>query len=643
MAKSIRVLVVEDSEDDAALEIYALRKGGYEPVWYRAETAAQMADALGRQGWDVVLADYTLPQFSALAALELLKNRDDLDVPFIVISGTVGEETAVDAMRAGAHDYIMKNSLVRLVPAIEQAMREAAVRRDHRRAERELIHERQFSKAIIDTAGALIAVLDEDGCVVRFNHACETATGYRFDEVSDRPIVGRLVPAEEETSVREVFAALAANSPSVRREHHWLTKDGRRRLISWAYTLVTDADQKVQRVLATGIDVTEQRELEQKLLQAAKLEAVGQLAGGIAHDFNNLLTAIIGYLDLNLPLIPRETALRDDIEVARSAAKRAADLTRQLLSFSRQDVVEPDVVDLNPVIRDVCKMLRHLIEENVEIRLLLWDDPLKVKADTAQLGQVLMNLAVNARDAMPEGGLLTIETTLAELDKDDVSTWPGQPGGSYARLRVTDTGVGMTPEVREQIFDPFFTTKPPGRGTGLGLSTVYGIVTQHGGHVECFSEPGMGTTFRIFLPLAEAAGTTSSDGTSVDAQLGGREKLLLVEDQEDVRRLAVRVLRDFGYDVLSAANGPEAMELLCDCEGRLDLLLTDLVMPRMDGRELAQRVRLKHPEAKLLFMSGYAGDSISRLRADVPGFSVLQKPFTAHKLAKRVREVLDTP
>jgi len=640
MSKPLRVLLVEDSDDDALQMLRALSTGGYEPLSERVETAAAVTEALHRQSWDVILADYTLPEFSALATLELLK-REGLDLPFIVLSGTVGEEAAVQAMRAGAHDYIMKDNLRRLVPAVDRELREAAERKERRRAVGELIRERQFSNAIINTSGALIVVLDPEGCVIRFNGACQKTTGYSLDEVKDRPIFTFLIPPQEGDVVKQVFAALTSGTSCVNREHHWLAKNGDSRLISWAYTRVLDAETNVRWVLATGIDVTEKRQLEEQLLQAAKLQAVGQLAGGIAHDFNNLLTAIIGYVDLNLPLIPKGTKLREDLELVRGAAKRAADLTRQLLTFSRQEVVEPDVVDLNPVVQDVCKMLRHLIEENVEMRVLLCEEPLKVKADPAQLGQVLMNLAVNARDAMPRGGLLTIETSVARPDKDDVSTWLGLSAGRYARLRVTDTGVGMTEEVRERIFDPFFTTKPAGRGTGLGLSTVYGIVNQHGGRIECSSEPDMGSTFRIFLPLVETEEALPPEGSSIDLRFGGNETILLVEDEEDVRNLAARALQDFGYNVLCAANGPEALELLQRHNRALDLLITDLIMPRMDGRELAQKVRLRRPDAKLLFMSGYAGDSAARLRADVPGFTVLQKPFTAHKLAKRVREVLD--
>ena len=633
MEDAIRVLIVEDSEDDALLVERELRRAGFKPAVRRVETADGMAAALSESGWDVVIADYSLPEFSAPAALSMVKERG-LDVPFIVVSGTVGEVTAVEMMRAGAQDYIMKDNMTRLAPAVERELRDAAERR---RTGEELARERQLSGAIIDISAALIVMLDPQGRILRFNGACEKATGYAAAEVEGRPIWEVFIPREEEQAVRDVFGTLLTEMPSYTHENHWLTKQGRRRLISWANACVRNEDGTVRSVLVTGIDVTDLRELERRLQQAAKLEAVGQLAGGVAHDFNNLLTAILGYIDLNIPHVPKGTRLHDDLEQAKTAALRAADLTHQLLAFSRQQVAEPEVVDLNSVVHEMYKMLRHLIEERIEIKLVLADEPLRVMADRAQLGQVLLNLAINARDAMADGGLLTIETSRASVGKAALAG-TSLAEGAYAKLRVTDTGTGMTREVRERVFEPFFTTKPLGHGTGLGLSTVYGIVKQHAGRIECDSEPGMGSTFRAYLPLVDADQGNAADTTGYDVKFGGDETVLLVEDEEAVRDLAARALKDFGYNVLCAGSGPEALELLSGHSGRLDLLITDLIMPRMDGRQLAQKVRMVRPRAKLLFMSGYGG---SNLEIEVPGFTVLQKPFTAFRLAKRVRQVLD--
>jgi len=640
MGRLLRALIVEDCQDDALIVAQELRRGGYDPQFRQVQTAEEMGEALSTGRWDAVIADYHLPRFSAPAALALVKERG-LDLPFIVISGMVGEATAVAVMKAGAHDYIMKDNLTRLVPAVERELREARARERHRRGARQLARERQFSDAIVDTSGALIVVLDPEGRIVQFNKACQKATGYALDEVRGQLMWDLLVPPEELARAREVFDRPASDASHLPCELHWLTKEGHRRLISWAYAHVCDEKDKVQWVIGTGIDVTEQRRLEEQLRQTAKLEAVGRLAGGIAHDFNNLLTAILGYVDLNLPAVPEGTPLYDDLVQVRNAAKRAAALTRQLLTFSRQQPAEPEVIDLNAAVCDVSKMLRHLIEENVEIKLVLTDRSLNVKADPAQMGQVMMNLAVNARDAMPSGGTLTVETSV--VDASELDTGFDLALAPYAKLRVTDTGTGMTPEVRERIFEPFFTTKPVGQGTGLGLSTVYGIVQQCSGRIECLTELGRGTTFNIYLPLTETEEAPRPDRTDFGLRFGGRETILLVEDESEVRGLAARALRDFGYTVLCAPDGVEALELLGGREANVDLLVTDVVMPRMDGRELAQKVRLAYPGTKLLFVSGYDGLSAAGSAEALAGQAVLQKPFTAHRLAKRVRDVLDAP
>jgi PAS domain S-box-containing protein len=508
-------------------------------------------------------------------------------------------------------------------------------------AEQELSSQRQFSNAIVDTAGALIVVLDPEGRIVRFNRACEKTTGYAASEVEGRPVWEVLIPPEERHEVRRVFGGLVEDISFSTHENHWLTKDGERRRISWANTRVLDPGGELQWVIGTGIDVTEQRQLEDRLARAAKLEAVGQLAGGIAHDFNNLLTAILGYVDLNLAEVPAGSQFHDDLVQVRNAAKRASDLTRQLLTFSRRQVGRPEIVDLNDTVRDVYRMLRHLIEENVEIELVLSSDPLKVKADPAQLGQVLMNLAVNARDAMPEGGLLRIATSVAEFDRHYAAAHPEVKPGRYAELSVSDSGTGIPGDIRGRVFDPFFSTKQVGQGTGLGLSTVYGIVKQHGGRVEFHSELGVGTTFRIHLPLAEAETVAKQDSTAFGITFQGRERVLLAEDEEDVRTLAARVLEECGYEVLAASDGLDALTMLREHGDGIDLLITDIVMPNMDGPELAQKVRMMQPEAKLLFISGYASQVEAARDAEVPGVPVLQKPFTAHGLAAEVRSVLD--
>lgn len=387
--------------------------------------------------------------------------------------------------------------------------------------------------------------------------------------------------------------------------------------------------------------IQREREKAEQLRQAQKMEAVGQLAGGVAHDFNNLLTVITGYSDLSLKRLGQCDPLRKNIDEIRKAAERAASLTRQLLAFSRKQILQERILDLNSIVTDIEKMLRRVIGEDIELIAIL--DPLlgKIKADPGQIEQVIMNLAVNARDAMPRGGKLTIETGHVILDEacaqSDVSVTPG----AYVMLAVSDNGSGIDSETEKRIFEPFFTTKAVGKGTGLGLATVYGIVKQSGGNIWVYSEVGKGTTFKIYLPIAERiAGLAEGSANPLETERG-REVVLLVEDEEMVRNLTCEILETNGYKVLTATNGEQAYITCKEHIGAIDLMITDVVMPRMGGRELAEHIARIRPEMVVLFMSGYTDDAIVRhgvLDQDMP---FLQKPFTPDSLCRKIREVLE--
>jgi signal transduction histidine kinase len=383
-------------------------------------------------------------------------------------------------------------------------------------------------------------------------------------------------------------------------------------------------------------------ETQGQLEQAQKMDAIGRLAGGVAHDFNNLLTVILGRTEILLEPLPPEDPMRRGIELIRRTAGRAADLTRQLLAFSRKQVLEPVVLDLNTVATEMKDMLGRLIGEDIALLTAPGPGLGRVKADRGQIEQVLMNLAVNARDAMPQGGRLILETAAVELDEEYARRHVGARPGPHVMLAVSDTGTGIPREIQPQIFEPFFTTKEPGKGTGLGLATVYGIVKQSGGHIEVESEPGRGTTFRIYLPRFDAPAATGDRGPRPAAATGGTETILLVEDEEGVRELARDILRANGYTVLEARNGAEAL-LICERhQGPLDLLLTDVVMPRLSGRDLAERLAPLRPGLSVLYMSGYTDDAVIRHGVLGAGTAFLQKPFTPAVLVQRVRETLDT-
>src|SRR5664280_2204602 len=518
--KALRALIADDSENDVLFLLRAWRRAGYEPVYERVSTAPAMKAALQRQAWDIVISDYEMPNFGGFEALQLLK-ESGRDLPFILVSAVVSEETAVAAMKAGAHDYIMKRNLARLVPAIERELREAQTR------------------------------------VAR--KAAETAL----------------------------------------------------------------------------------RQSEEQLRQVQKIEAVGRLAAGVAHDFNNILTAITGHSELLLRQLDADDPRRRNAEQIEKAAYRAAALTRQLLIFSRKQVIQPRVLNLNAVILNIKKMLCRLIGEDIEFCTLLDPAAGHIKADPGQIEQVIMNLAVNARDAMPTGGKLTVTTANTTRDKNHLKNFPDMGAGDYVMLAIADTGTGMSEEVKAHLFEPFFTTKPPGTGTGLGLATCFGIVKQNTGHINVHSELGSGTTFKIYFPQVQSAIEPLRVRNRPTEVAGGNETVLLVEDEPVVRELAVSTLREKGYTVVEAGNGEEGLRLAQQHDGKIDLVLTDVVMPVMGGKEMADALRTSHPDTKVLFTSGYTEDAMGHHGVLRPGILFLQKPYMTATLARKVREVLD--
>jgi PAS domain S-box-containing protein len=448
---------------------------------------------------------------------------------------------------------------------------------------------------------------------------------------------------------RQVFERLLAGE-HIRDEELEMSKaDGHLVWVSLTVRPIRDAGGEIVESRSMIVDITERKQAEEalhrseeQLRQIQKLESIGQLAGGVAHDFNNLLTAIMGQSGMALRALPPNDPVRSNIQEIRKAADHAANLTRQLLAFARKQVIEVKTLNLNDLVLNVDKLLRRLIGEDIELVTLPASDLGQVKADPGQLEQVLVNLAVNARDAMPKGGKLTIETANVTLSQAYARQHAEVTPGEYVMLAVSDTGIGMTEEVKAHIFEPFFTTKEMGKGTGLGLATCFGIVKQIGGHIWVYSEPDQGTTFKIYLPRVEAAADLSAKPEEVDDLPRGTETVLLVEDEPAVRVVAVQTLQEQGYTVLEAANGDEALRVAQErAEEAIHLLLTDVVMPRMSGKELASQLKTIRPGLKVLFISGYTDNAIIHNGVLEPGIAFLQKPFTPEVLARKVREVLD--
>jgi two-component system cell cycle sensor histidine kinase/response regulator CckA len=513
-------------------------------------------------------------------------------------------------------------------------------------AQKALQESEQRYRALAESAQDFIFILDREGNVEYVNSFGAATFGCRQEELIGRNVV-EIFPSENSDRqlqrIREVF-----ESGTTLRVDHKATFPNLKLWLNTQIIPLRNEHGEMTSVLGVSRDITERKRaeeemaaLQEQLRQSQKMEAIGRLAGGIAHDFNNILTVIRGYSELSLMNLKESDPLKTNLAEIQKAAGRASDLTRQLLAFSRRQILEMKLINLNLLVKDLDKMLRRVISEDIELVTLLAPELESVRADPGQIEQAILNLAVNARDAMPHGGKLIIETANADLDEVYTHTHMGVTPGHYVTFSVSDTGCGMTPEVRERVFEPFFTTKE--QGTGLGLSTVYGIVKQIGGSIWLYSEPGQGTTFKIYLPrVAEKADGIPRRNYSTDLPAGS-ETILLVEDEPSVRDLASRILRGQGYTVMEAANGHEAMQLLQDqTKKTIHLLFTDMVMPRMGGKELAERLKNLLPDIKILFTSGYTDGAIVHRGVLHPGTHFLQKPFTPVVLARKVREVLDS-
>ena len=641
--QAIRILYVEDDHYDRQLVARALLEDDLCCEFAYATTEIDFKEALERVTFDVILSDFTLPGFSGTAALAVARATRP-EVPFLFVSGTIGEERAVETLKSGAKDYVCKDHLVRLTGAIRRALRESEQIAERKHAEEALRASEERFRELAETIQEVFWVTDPSKSrMLYISPAYEKIWRRTCQSLYDEPAswLDAIHPDDRPRVLRSARTKQASGAYD--EEYRILRPDGQERWIRDRAFPVQSPSGEVQRIVGLARDITERRQLEEQLRQSQKMEAIGQLAGGVAHDFNNVLTAImiqaeVAGLTENLP-----EAVREALQQICIYGKRAANLTRQLLVFSRRQVMQQKEVNLNEIVASLAKMLQRIIGEDVRLQQHLQPIPLIIRADAGMLEQVVLNLVINARDAMPQGGRLLIETAEKSIDEAFARLHPEAVPGRYVWLSVSDTGSGIAPEVLPRIFEPFFTTKEPGKGTGLGLATVYGIVKQHGGWIQVFSEPQHGATFQIFLPASGAASVSVGDTEHANAEpRGGTETILLVEDEASVRMVTRMLLEEYGYRVLEASNGLEALKLWEQEGSSIALLVTDLVMPAgVSGQQLASRLKEYRPDLKIIFTSGYSAEIAGRQIQLQHAENFLQKPFSANQLLHLIRHSLD--
>jgi PAS domain S-box-containing protein len=642
MKSPLHVLHLEDDPNDAALIQSTLEAGGITCVITRVQNHDDFVAALEHGGIDLIISDFSLPAFDGLSAAEIVRDKWPA-IPLILVSVTLDEELIIESLKSGATDYVVKHRLGRLAPVVRRAMKDVEESARNRLTEETLRDTEQRFHILFNESDMGIAMVGADGCPILTNPALQKMLGYTGEELCRMPFQDFTHPEERAPSLelyRQLFQG-AHNSYQI--EKRYIRKDGQE---VWTHLSVSMAQGALGHAdYALGIveNITERRNLEAKFIEAQKMEVVGQLAGGVAHDFNNVLAVIMGYSDLTMDRLEPGNALKSNLETIRSVAERAAGLTRQLLVFSRKQVVQPVVLDINDVVNDLDKMLRLLIDENIEMTIIPGKQTGRIKADSGYVGQVLMNLVVNARDAMPYGGKLTIITNNVTLDENYAHTHTGAIPGNYVMLSVRDTGTGMTEEVKAHLFEAFFTTKPKGRGTGLGLATCQTIIQQSGGHIDLYSEVGKGTIFKVYFPRVEQP-LDVADKRQTGTLPRGTETLLVVEDEPTVRHLARDILEAQGYEVIRASNGQHALQVAREHKGSpIRLVITDVIMPVMSGNVMAEWLKSTYPDLKILFTSGYIDDTIANHGLLAAGIDFVPKPYTPAILTHKVRRMLDTP
>ena len=620
LPESLKVLVVDDDAQMLRTITDILRAHGYATSGAPTGVEALRMAGLPESSPAIALVDLSLPDIDGIDLVGRLRALSDL-TEVVILTGNASVDSAIRAMREDSYDYLIKPVQPDHLLA---TLGRAGDRSQRRRAEAGRQESEDRLRRIFDHVSDALFIADDSGRILDANPAACALTGLSVEELRETPLLTVLPESANATGTPRSLSLHNGNVAKLNR------------------VLQIDSAAFAPGVLVYTVrDLTNQSRLEEQLAQSQKMDAVGQLAGGVAHDFNNILTVIMSYSSLLISDFEDNDPRREDVQEISNAATRASGLTSQLLAFSRKQLLEPRVISVNSVVIGLEKLLRRLIGEDIDLATTLEPDLFLIHADPSQLEQVLINLAVNARDAMPEGGRLHITTSNTELFTGHTDGRLAAAPGEYIMVAVTDTGTGMTREVQNRVFEPFFTTKLQGKGTGLGLSTVYGIVKQSGGDVWIYSEPGHGTTFKVYFPRVTDREADVVVREETETALGGTETVLIVEDDASLRALSARILEGNGYTVLLARNGLEALAIAGGHDGHIDLVASDVVMPKMNGRPLVEKLLESRPEMRVLFMSGYTDDEVMR-RGVIDGRTAfLQKPFTPAQFAKKVRDVLD--
>jgi two-component system cell cycle sensor histidine kinase/response regulator CckA len=646
MKETLHIVMIEDVPSDALLVEESLRAAGFVFKTVRVTTRNGFLDEIGNRPPDIILSDYTLPQFDGMEALRLAKERHPA-VPFIMVTGTIDEETAVECIKSGADDYVLKNHLGRLPNSVHSALGKRRALREKQEAEKALRESEIRYRRLFESAREGVLLLDAEtrlvtdvnpymaGLMGVMPISLHGKTLLEIGLIPDRKSYDALMHQIDSSGAAGFDGTLAAgqNGTKVAIEmncHAYDMQD--RRLIQCNVRDMTERRQSEE----------EKETMRAQLFQAQKMEAIGNLAGGVAHDFNNLMTAIQVSADVGMMKVDESNLLFMDLKEIRYAALRASSLIRQLLLFSRKHPMEFTFLSINGIVENLIKMLHRLIGEDIQIKTELDAKLWTVRADASNMEQVVMNLSLNARDAMPKGGTLTIRTENVLLKQDAAKTMPESRPGKFVCLSILDTGVGMDYNIIQRIFEPFFTTKGPGRGTGLGLSVVYGIVKQHDGWIHVISKPGKGSAFKLYLPaFSEEAEDKTEQKVQLETLRGKGQLILLVEDEEKVRESARTALEKCGYRVLPVRDVKEALETFRKEQGRFDLVFSDVVLSDGTGIELAEELLALKPDVKILLSSGYTDQKSQWPIIREKGYRFLQKPYTLADLLKSIQAAVE--